>query len=104
MTESMWPETPESKSRLEQITETINLLNEEYAVLAVDRELGMTEVEYLKMQDIRSRIPDLDKETDEDLSEELILANCQLAILVDTSLDEMEAYREEHGEWKDMTK
>ena len=103
MSEPMWPEAPESKSRLEQIAETINLLNEEYALLAVDRELGMTAVEYLKMQDMKRRIPDLDEEDSESLPEELILANCQLAILVDSSLEEMEVFLEEEGEWKDMT-
>lgn len=102
MPEPMWPEAPEAKYRSEHIAEVIDVLNETYAVLAVDRDFEMTEDEYRKMKDIQNRIPDLDGEDTILLGEELILANCQLSHLVNESLQEMEAYLQEHSQWQDM--
>lgn len=88
----------------EKMTEMIEALHEEYAVFALDRELQMTEVEYLKMMDIKNRIPDLDECDQETLGGELILNASLLSGIVTTSLSEMEEYFRENGErWNDMT-
>ncbi len=89
---------------VEKMTEMIEALHEEYAVFALDRELQMTEVEYLKMMDIKKRIPDLDECDQEALGGELILNASLLSDIVNTSLSEMEEYYRENGErWNDMT-
>ncbi len=103
MSERMWPEAPESKSRREILAETIAVLQEEYAVLAVDQTLQMTASEYQKMMEIKGRIPTLDSYEDSELNEEMVLAQLFLSEVVSVSLAEMEAYLKEHGgKWNDM--
>lgn len=83
---------------------SLEVLKEEYDVLALDRELQMTEGEYLKMVDIKNRIPSLDEYEEGTLSEEVILAQLFLSMIVSESLGEMEAYYTEHGnKWNEMT-
>lgn len=104
MSERMWPEAEQPRLQPEKIAETMAILQEEYQVLTVDRALQMTEVEYRKMLDIKSRIPDLTGHEEGTLSEEVVLAQFFLIEVVDVSLGEMEQYLEEHGgQWKDMT-
>lgn len=88
----------------EQMGELIAALHEEYAVFAQDRELQMTEVEYLKMADLKKRLPDLDECDQETLDEEMILSASFLETIVNASLAEMEEYFKANGDqWNDMT-
>lgn len=104
MPEQMWPEAQETRLQPEKIAEILDILQEEYQVLAIDRALQMTEVEYLKMMDIKKRIPDLVGHEEGALNEEVILGQLFLIEVVDVSLSEMEAYFKEQGDqWNDMT-
>lgn len=79
-------------------------LHEEYAVVVLDRELQMTEVEYLKMVDIQNRLPNFDNYEEGTLSEEVVFACVNLSVLVSERIGEMEKYFKEHGDqWNDMT-
>lgn len=100
MSEQMRPEVPESKSRLEILAETLSALEEEYAVLAVDRTLLMTASEYQKMMELKKRIPSLDSYEGSELSEEVVLAQLFLLDVVNSSLEDMETYFSSHnGKW-----
>ncbi len=102
--QSSFEQKKEVKVTAEKMGEMIEALHEEYAVFALDRELQMTEVEYLKMMDIKNRIPDLDECEQETLGGELILNASLLSDIVNTSLSEMEEYFKTHGDqWRDMT-
>lgn len=95
---------PKKEVTAEKMTGMIEALHEEYAVFALDRELQMTEVEYLKMMDIKNRIPDLDECEEGTLSEVAILSASFLTTVVSASLEEMEEYFKTHGDrWNEMT-
>ncbi len=88
----------------EMVGQLIEELHEEYAVFVLDRELQMTEVEYLKMKDIENRLPDLDEYEEGVLTEEVVMATVFLSEFLSEKLGEMEEYFKEHGnQWADMT-
>lgn len=95
---------PKFEQKKEVTLEMIEALHEEYAVFALDRELQMTEVEYLKMVDIQNRLPSLDGYEEGMFSEEVILAQLLLSEVFSDRLREMEKYFKEHGDkWNEMT-